>query len=81
MKIRANDSDETRQAKLKIQARNLKEFERVKEEKMDEIVVLLDKFKGQLSLTDILNQDIPLLNELGKAKDRLNGEILKERDR
>ena len=57
------------------------EFERLKSEKMDEIVVLLEKFKGQLSLTDLLNQDIPLLNALREAKDRMNGEITKEREK
>lgn len=48
---------------------------------MDEIVTLLELFHGQLSLTDILNQDIPLLNSLKKAKQKMNGEIIKERDR
>jgi len=48
---------------------------------MDEVVGLLEKFKGELSLSDVLNQDIPLLSELSKAKDRLNIEINKERER
>ena len=48
---------------------------------MDEIVNLLELFQGQLSLNDILNHDIPLINGLKKAKQRLNGEITKEREK
>jgi hypothetical protein len=59
----------------------LKAYEQIKQDKMDEVVGLLEKFKGELSLSDVLNQDIPLLSELSKAKDRLNIEINKERER
>lgn len=48
---------------------------------MEDIVAMLDLFQGQLSLTDILNQDIPILNGLRQAKSKLNGEINKERER
>ena len=33
----------------------------------DEMVSLLDIFQGQLTLTDVLNQDIPVLNALKEA--------------
>lgn len=48
---------------------------------MDDIVSLLDLFQGQLSLTDILNQDIPILIGLRAAKSKLNGEINREREK
>lgn len=60
---------------------NKKELERIINSKMEDIVNLLELFQGQLSLTDILNQDIPILNGLRQAKNRINGEIQRERER
>ena len=60
---------------------NARAFDKVISDKMDDIVSLLDLFQGQLSLSDILNQDIPLIDDLRKAKNRLNGEINKETER
>lgn len=61
--------------------KNAVEFQKVLNGKAEEMVILLDLFQGQLSLTDILNQDIPLLNALKDAKSKINGEINKEREK
>lgn len=61
--------------------KNAVEFQKVLSGKAEEMVILLDLFQGQLSLTDILNQDIPLLNALKDAKSKINGEINKEREK
>ena len=45
---------------------------------MLEIVYLLELFDGKLSLSEILNLEIPLLNHLRKAKQRINEEIKKK---
>jgi hypothetical protein len=39
------------------------------------LVYLLDLFDGKLSLSEILNLEIPLLNQLKEAKIRINKEI------
>ena len=39
--------------------------------KFDEVAVLLEAFQGAVSLSDILNQDIPILEGLKEAKMRL----------
>lgn len=46
---------------------------------MDDIVFTMDLFEGRVSLTEILNLEIPLLNHLKKAKIKLNNEIAKQR--
>jgi hypothetical protein len=50
----------------------------VTDEKMLEIVYMLDLFDGKLSLSEILNLEIPLLNHLRKAKQKINDEINKK---
>jgi len=45
---------------------------------MSEIVSLLDLFEGKLSLTDILLQDIPILDGLRDAKIAKNERILQQ---
>ena len=40
----------------------------IRKEKMRDIVDTLDIFNGQISLTEILNQDIPILSGLQEAK-------------
>jgi hypothetical protein len=39
----------------------------------------LELFDGQISLDDIINQELPLLNELVKAKEKLIKEQEKKR--
>ena len=45
---------------------------------MLEVVYMLDLFDGKLSLSEILNLEIPLLNHLRKAKQKINDEINKK---
>jgi hypothetical protein len=52
-------------------------LENLKEEKSDEIVFLLDLFNGSLSLNEILNTDISLINQLKNSKIKINNEIRK----
>ena len=54
-------------------------MEKLKNEKFDDIAETLDLFQGQLSLNDILNQEIPFITNLKLAKMRLNTKISKER--
>lgn len=60
---------------------NADELQKVIDEKMRDIVSLLDLFQGQLSLTDVMNQDIPLLTGLRNAKSNANMEYNRERER
>jgi hypothetical protein len=60
---------------------NADELQKVIDEKMRDIVSLLDLFQGQLSLTDVMNQDIPLLSALRNAKSNANMEYNRERER
>ena len=60
---------------------NAKALREVKNGKFDDIVATLELFNGQLSLNDVLNQDIPILNELKEAKMRLNNNLAKEREK
>lgn len=52
-------------------------MEQAKNDNFDDIVNLLDLFKGELTLTDALNQDIPILNKLRDAKLRQNKMLAK----
>jgi hypothetical protein len=47
----------------------------MKELKADEIVFLVDLFGGSLSVNEILNLDVPLLNIIKKSKIKMNNEI------
>lgn len=40
-----------------------------------EVVYLLDLFEGKVSLSEILNLEIPLLNHLKEAKLRINKQL------
>jgi hypothetical protein len=42
---------------------------------MLEVVYMLDLFDGKLSLSEILNLEIPLLNHLRTAKQKINEEV------
>ena len=48
---------------------------------MDEIAAALIAFEGALTLSDVLNYEIPVITGLKEAKARINGEISKERQR
>lgn len=47
--------------------------------KADDIVSFLDAFEGKISLSEILNQEIPLLNSLRESKARKLQEIIQAR--
>jgi len=47
----------------------------LKGEKALEIVYLLELFDGKLSLTEILNLEIPLLATLRRAKEKINKDV------
>ena len=67
--------------KRELAINNAKALREVKNGKFDDIVATLELFNGQLSLNDVLNQDIPILNELKEAKMRLNNNLAKEREK
>ena len=68
-----DDSKDERAKKIKRINDNYKELKQLQKEKANEIVDLLDLFNGNLSLSDILNQDIPLINSLRDEKiNRIN---------
>ena len=50
-------------------------------EKFDDIVSLLDLFQGELSLNDVLNQDMIILTKLRESKIRINEKVAKEREK
>lgn len=43
-------------------------YEKLKKEKSQELVTLLDLFDGKITLTELLNTDIPLIQQLRDAK-------------
>jgi hypothetical protein len=57
---------------------NFLRLQSVTDEKILEIVYILDLFDGKLSLSEILNLEIPLLNHLKKAKQKINEDINKK---
>lgn len=79
--IYADDSPDVVKKKRELAINNAKALREVKNGKFDDIVATLELFNGQLSLNDVLNQDIPILNELKEAKMRLNNNLAKEREK
>ena len=67
--------------KQKYNLENAKALENAKNEKFDEIVSLLDLFQGELSLNDVLNQDMIILTKLRESKLRINEKVAKEREK
>ena len=49
-----------------VEKRNM--YEKLKKEKSQELVMLLDLFDGKITLTELLNTDIPLIQQLRDAK-------------
>lgn len=43
-------------------------YQQLKKEKSQEIVMLLDLFEGKVTLSEILDTDIPIINQLRDAK-------------
>ena len=67
--------------KQKYNLENAKALENAKNEKFDDIVSLLDLFQGELSLNDVLNQDMIILTKLRESKIRSNEKVAKEREK
>ena len=61
--------------KQKYNLENAKALENAKNEKFDDIVSLLDLFQGELSLNDVLNQDMIILTKLRESKLRINEQL------
>lgn len=57
---------------------NFIQLEQVKAQKAEEIVYLLDIFDGKMTVNELLNLDIPFLNQLKSAKIKINNEINKK---
>lgn len=58
-----------------------KRFQLMKKEKAQEIVMLLDLFDGKITLTELLETDIPIINQLRDAKLELNKQQELERQK
>lgn len=76
--IKETDTKEEAQEKLNKVEENFLRLQSTIDEKMLEVVYMLDLFDGKLSLSEILNLEIPLLNHLRKAKQKINDEINKK---
>jgi len=57
---------------------NFLKLESVKNEKAEEIVYILDLFDGKITINELLNLDIPYLNQLKNAKIKINNELRKK---
>lgn len=69
--MQKEDTAEIKQKKVKQINDNFTRLEAEKNSRVFDIVVMLEQFDGKLSLSDILNTDIPLLVKLKEQKERL----------
>jgi hypothetical protein len=77
--IRDTDSVEERNAKLRKIESNFVKLEQLKAEKAEEVVYLLDLFDGKMTINELLNMDIPYLNQLKNAKIKINTDLAKRK--
>ena len=68
------DTYEERAAKIKRINDNFTALEKIKKDKVAEILNFIDLFDGKISLTEILNHEIPFITDLAKAKEERNTE-------
>ena len=54
-------------------------LEQVKAERAEEVVYLLDLFDGKITVNELLNMDIPYLNQLKDAKMKVNNDLMKRK--
>jgi hypothetical protein len=54
------------------------QLESVKNQKAEEIMYLLDIFDGKITINELLNLDMPFVNQLRLAKVKMNNEINKK---
>jgi uncharacterized protein YfkK (UPF0435 family) len=76
--MKETDSTEERRMKLKIIEGSFLKLEELKAQKSEEIMYLLDIFDGKITINELLNLDIPFLNQLRDAKIKINNEIRKK---
>jgi hypothetical protein len=76
--MKETDSAEQRRMKLKIIEGSFLKLEELKAQKSEEIMYLLDIFDGKITINELLNLDIPFLNQLRDAKIKINNEIRKK---
>jgi hypothetical protein len=57
---------------------NFLKLEEIKAQKAEEIMYLLDIFDGKMTVNELLNLDIPFLNQLKNAKMKINNELRKK---
>jgi len=64
--------------KLKVIEGNFLRLEETKAQKAEEIMYLLDMFDGKITINELLNLEVPFLNQLRDAKIKINKEIRKK---
>jgi hypothetical protein len=58
---------------------NFIRLEQVKADKAEEVVYLLDLFDGKITINELLNMEIPYLNQLKNAKIKVNSDLAKRK--
>jgi hypothetical protein len=61
--------------------KNEQAYQQMKREKAQEIIILLDLFDGKITLSELLETDIPLIHQLRDAKIQLNSQRQQEQIR
>jgi hypothetical protein len=77
--IRDKDSIEEKNAKLRMMEANFLRLEQIKADRAEEVVYLLDLFDGKVTVNELLNMDIPYLNQLKNAKIKINSDLAKRK--
>lgn len=80
-KIPSDASPEKRDRIIEIRRKAFSDLKSIRNEKSDEIVLMLDLFNGALTLNDILDTDISILKALELAKRRLIIRANEEREK
>ena len=80
-KIPSDASPEKRDRIIEIRRKAFSDLKSIRNEKSDEIVLMLDLFNGALTLNDILDTDISILKALELAKRRLLIRANEEREK
>jgi hypothetical protein len=75
--ISPNDDAETRSKKIRVQNENFDGLEKAKTDEITEINYLLDLFEGRISLSEIMNMDIPVLNKMREVKEKSKETVIK----
>ncbi len=68
-----------RKEKLRRIEGNFLRLEQIKAEKAEEVVYLLDLFDGKITINELLNMEIPYLNQLKNAKIKVNSDLAKRK--